>query len=792
MGEENGAPGQTTRTIQQAIDLGFEYHNAGRLPEAEGIYQQILQIEPNQPDILHYLGVIAYQVGKNDIAVDLIGKAIALVPDYAEAHNNLGLALRAQGNLDDAVTSYHKAMDIKPDFAEASNNLGNTLKDQGEMAEAVANYHRAITIKPDYAEAHYNLGSSLKEQGKLNEAIASYQKALTIKPDYADAHNNLGVLFQDQGKFDEAIVIHHKILTIKPDFAEAHYNLGNALKELVKLEDAVASYHKAIAIKPDFAEAHNNLGIAFKEQGKLDEAVASYQIALTIQPDYAEAHNNLGTTLKEQGKLDEAVASYHRALAIEPNKDGWYIRMALALPVILSSTEEMQSRRSQLIESIQELRNRPLSVDDPMVDVGVTNFYLAYHSQNNKCILECIARLHLSACPTLAYQANHCHPTHRRRPGRLRIGFLSSFLWGHTVGKLFKGVIEHFSNDQFEIIAIQPIHKKDEISEAIFQAVDKVVPLHKKLELDRERIAAEELDILFYLDIGMDPYTYFLSFSRLAAVQAVTIGHAESSGVPNIDYFISSALTEPVDADEHYSEQLIKLSLLPTYYYRPKASTQVFTRSEYGLPEDKRLYLYPQSLFKLHPGLDATLAEILRRDPDGLLVLISDYFGGYWGQLVRERLNRSFPDVIDRIEFVPYLSVNKFFGLAHLADAILDNPFLSGTNSGLEILGIGAPIVAWPGAYCSGNCVTACYRQMGLNDLIATDEQSFINLSLRLAQDRDFKRQMQAEIMANSHKLYERIEVVREMEAFFMQAYEASQGGTIVTNASFNRWNSSG
>jgi protein O-GlcNAc transferase len=70
-------PGQQTLTIQQAIDLAVQHHNGGRLAEAERLYQQILQADPNQPGALHLLGVIAHQAGKNDIAVDLISKALS-------------------------------------------------------------------------------------------------------------------------------------------------------------------------------------------------------------------------------------------------------------------------------------------------------------------------------------------------------------------------------------------------------------------------------------------------------------------------------------------------------------------------------------------------------------------------------------------------------------------------------------------------------------------------------------------------------------------------------------------
>ena len=96
---------QQTLTIQQAIALALQHHTAGRLSDAETIYQQILQSSPNQPVALHMLGVIAHQVSKNDVAVDLITKALAIEPDLAEAHNNLGNAIRDLGKLEEALAS---------------------------------------------------------------------------------------------------------------------------------------------------------------------------------------------------------------------------------------------------------------------------------------------------------------------------------------------------------------------------------------------------------------------------------------------------------------------------------------------------------------------------------------------------------------------------------------------------------------------------------------------------------------------------------------------------------------
>ena len=385
-----------------------------------------------------------------------------------------------------------------------------------------------------------------------------------------------------------------------------------------------------------------------------------------------------------------------------------------------------------------------------------------------------IAELYIGVCPKLTYKAKHCQSKQGEKKDVLRIGFLSSYFRDHTIGKVTRGIIQHLSRDLFEVIVFRPPGIKDDISEIIDRTADKVVSLHKNLEKDWAVIEDEGLDILFYPDIGMDPYLYFLSFARLAPVQAVTWGHPDTTGIPNIDYFISSTLLENSDASSHYTEQLIRLSYLPTYYFRPEAPEKPFIRNDYGLPDEGRLYVCPQSLFKFHPEFDDILGELLRRDPDGRLVLIEDMIGGYWKRLLYERFNRAFPDVVDQVIFVPHMPKEKYLGLLILADAVLDIPTFSGGNSSFEAFAMGAPIITWPHDFMRGRVTSAFYKQMGLNELIATDAESYLALALRLAQDTDFKNRMRADIKANVHKLYERHEVVREMESFFIAAYEAS------------------
>ena len=83
--------------IAEALTLAVQHHQAGNLRDAEQLYRQILQTDPRQVDALHLLGLVAHQVGRHDVAVDFIRKALVVNPNYSEAHCNLGTVLQALG-----------------------------------------------------------------------------------------------------------------------------------------------------------------------------------------------------------------------------------------------------------------------------------------------------------------------------------------------------------------------------------------------------------------------------------------------------------------------------------------------------------------------------------------------------------------------------------------------------------------------------------------------------------------------------------------------------------------------
>lgn len=229
-------PSGQTLTLEQAIELGLSHHNAGDLAQARSVYEQILQVDPEQPVVLHLLGVVAHQLDDNPKALELIKKAVKIKPDFAEAHSNLGLVLDAMERPKEAVDSYRKALKANPNHADAHCNLGNALTTLGKRKDAVASYKKALELAPDFVEAHCNLGNVYRDLNKPKLAVDSYNAALAVAPDFAGAHFGLGNAFGDLGQTDESLAAYRNAMEIAPNYHEARNNYEYVIAKSVEKE----------------------------------------------------------------------------------------------------------------------------------------------------------------------------------------------------------------------------------------------------------------------------------------------------------------------------------------------------------------------------------------------------------------------------------------------------------------------------------------------------------------------------------------------------------------------------
>jgi len=675
-------------SIPETFQAALEHHQAGRLPQAEAIYRQILQAAPNHPEALHLSGVIAHQTGRNAIAVELINKAISVNPS-SSMYCNLGAALRNQGKLDAAVASYHKALAIKPDFAEAHYNLGIALQQQGKFDAAAASYHQALSIKPDYAEAHGNLGNALQRQGRLDAAVASYLKALSIKPDFAEAHSNLGNALKDQGKLDAAIASHHQALSIKPDYVEAYSNLGIALQQQGRLDAAVASFRKALAIKPDYAVAHNNLGNALQHQDQLDAAVASYLTALAIKPDYAEAHYNLGTALQQQGKLDTAIASYRKALAIKPDyADAYSNYLLTALYGPDYSPAELLAEHLAFAERFEA----PLRANWP------------------------------------------AHDNHRDFQRRLRVGFVSADLRAHPVGFFLESVLAHLAQQALDIF-LYPNHSEVDALTKRLQGMGfawkSLVGLPDERAADRVR--EDAIDILVDLSGHTGGNRLRLFARKPAPVQVTWLGYFATTGLRAMDYVLCDRYVAPANESDHFVEKPWYLPNTRLCFTPPQAGIAVGALP--ALTNGRVTFGCFNNLIKMNDAVVALWAQVLHAVPGSRLFLKNRQLND--PSLQRATLSHFAARGVtpERLALEGASSRSDYLAAYNRVDIALDPfPFTGGTTS-VEGLWMGVPVITKQGDRLVAHQGESILHNVGLADWIAADNDAYVAIAVARATD---------------------------------------------------------
>lgn len=284
----------TTANPNAAIfDAALRNHEAGRLGEAERLYQQVLRVDPRHADALHLLGVVAHQSGRHDVATGLIEQAIAINGDNHLYHSNLGATQQARGRISDAIASGRRAVALNPNYAAAHYNLARALQAAGHDDEAEAEYRRTLQLAPQHAEAHLNLGNLLSERGELAAAVAEFRESVRSNPQFAYAHYNLGNALYELGQSDEALACFETTVALKPDYAEAHNNLGNIHRGRDQLDEALHWFSTACRLNPQHAVAHNNRASVLQSLGRLPEAIADYQTSRRLAPRDAATHSNL-------------------------------------------------------------------------------------------------------------------------------------------------------------------------------------------------------------------------------------------------------------------------------------------------------------------------------------------------------------------------------------------------------------------------------------------------------------------------------------------------------------------
>jgi predicted O-linked N-acetylglucosamine transferase (SPINDLY family) len=389
-------------------------------------------------------------------------------------------------------------------------------------------------------------------------------------------------------------------------------------------------------------------------------------------------------------------------------------------------------------------------------EVNVSYFYLPYQGMNERETQARLARVFLKAAPELAFVAPRLMQA--AAPGRrLKVGVASNFLGRrHSVGIAYNGLIRALAaRHDLEMHLVCFSDDDATATRAAFGRHTPVVALPKHdLAQSRERLAALELDVLLYADIGMDPFTYYLAFGRYAPLQGVLGGHPLTTGIPTLDVYVSSRLQETAQAQEHYTERLVPLEGFAMGMERP-APPPPRSRQQLGLPASGNLYVCPLRIHRLHPEFDAALAGILDADEDAEIVLFEDVFQEVWDRQVRSRLMRSLGRRVERITFLSWQSPENFLAILAGCQVALDSfHFGAGTTAPLAFA-VGCPMVTLPSQFQRGRSTLAYYLAMQIDDCVATDPQDYVRIAVRIARDPQYRQSLGARLRERSAVLFD-------------------------------------
>lgn len=317
-------------SIPDALKMASGHRQAGRLAEAEAICRNLLQQAPDQPDVLHMLGLM---VSQRDFpqAQRLIQRAIQLRPNSAELHNSFGCIFSEHGDVKNGTAAFRHALNLKPGYLEARLNLSQAMSRSGNLEEARAVLKEGLRFKPDWDQGRAAILRILRLQKKSDEAARFAKASLEHCAELHEAFETLAFYHFERDEYEQAAHWFRRLSAVMPRMGRPQMYLSIAQRRAGQLDEAVASARRAVDRSPESNETHLTLGNALRAVGQYEEAERSFRRAIQLSPDYADGFANLGAVLRDQVRLDESHDAFRKAVALQPENANAHWNLALAL-----------------------------------------------------------------------------------------------------------------------------------------------------------------------------------------------------------------------------------------------------------------------------------------------------------------------------------------------------------------------------------------------------------------------------------------------------------------------------
>jgi predicted O-linked N-acetylglucosamine transferase (SPINDLY family) len=576
----------------------------------------------------------------------------------------------------------------------------------------------------------------------------------------AALQNDLGNTLCGSGDFVAASTHYGRAIELNPCMPETWNNLGNALRALGELNESLICYRESLRLNGESADTFNNLALAHREAGDLDKAVECFRAALQRRPDFAEAWNNFGTTLIRQKLWDDGLSCLTKSVRCRPD-----------YPEALNNLGSALCGLGFFEDGISCFRNA-LALR-PQYHQAASNLLLCLHyvpSLDPAQIFHEHARWGASRRSSEAVQVHT-----PRRPGRIRIGYVSPDFRAHAVAYLFEALLIGHDRIDFQLYFYSDVARHDEVTLRFQDIAGRAGDTWRDTARVRdaqlsELIVSDGIDILVDLAGHSAGNRLSVFAGRLAPVQVTYLGYPDTTGLDTVDYRITDAIANPPGLTEAlYTEELVRLQS-GFLCYTPPAYAPAVSSRESGSPLTFGAF---HNFSKINPESIALWSRILNALPESRMVLKD---GAFASQTVCDRVRALFADggiAPQRLTMLGSSPHADHLCAYSQIDIALDSAPYNGTTTTLEALWMGVPVIVLAGLTHVSRVGASICAQLGRPDWVAASADEYVEKALALARDPERRRFLRGRLrwMMQGSALCDASTVVQSLELAYRKMW---------------------
>jgi len=562
---------------------------------------------------------------------------------------------------------------------------------------------------------------------------------------------------------------------------------GQALVRNGKFEKSLVHFRKALAMSPNNMEIYERMGDAISSIGTYEGnalAVALFEKVISKQPNNVKIYFKMATAFQRLGDLEKSRSLCRKALTIDPNSISaqWHLAV-FQIPYLYENEEEITLCRKNYLADLKRTLDMVTKINPGDLDSTIRkvqmpppSFLLTYQANNDKKSRRLGGDL-LTRFVNAKYPQWAARPSlsPRKQGQPIRVGIVSNCLRRHVHWNvIIKGWFENLDRDRFSLFGYHLNSHIDEVTKTAKRLSTRFVDNEFSFKKIASTILADKLHVLIYPELGLDRRTIKLAALRLAPVQCISWGCSTTYGLPAVDYYLSNELMEPQNAQEHYSEHLVKLPNIGICYTPPRFPTAKITYADLGLPSDEVIFFCGQNLMKYLPQYDDIFPRIARKVKKCRFVfLLKDTIPKYI-KLFQKRLNQAFAKYNMAADeytiYFPRLSKEKYHSLLGLCDVSLDTIEYSGCHTTLEAISNNLPIVTLPGEFMRGRQSYGILKMMGVTETVASSIDEYVEIAVELANNPQWREKVANRMENEKHKVFGDLTCIRALEDFLENA----------------------